>query len=225
MSTPPPVPRLPSGLYALCDDTVAPAMPLLEKAAALLDGGPALLQLRLKRTPAREAVAAARAVVALCRARGVPCLVNDRVDWALLSGADGAHVGEEDLPVAEARALLGPGRLLGATVRSLEDLLRAHAAGADHVGLGPVFSTRTKSVDAPPLGLERLAQVCAASPLPVVAIAGITAQNIRAVGRAGARCAAVVSAPFAGGEVPARVAAAVRALGADFDKGRALRSL
>jgi thiamine-phosphate pyrophosphorylase len=225
MSTPPALPRLPHGLYVLCDDTVAPSLPLLEKAAALLDGGPALLQLRLKGTPAREAVAAARAVTALCRARGVPCLINDRVDWALLAGADGAHVGEEDLPVADARALLGPGRLLGATVRSLEDILRAQAAGADHVGLGPVFATRTKAVDAPPLGLEGLARICAASPLPVVAIAGITAENIRAVARAGATCAAVASAPFADGEAPARVAAAVRGLAADVDNGRALRSL
>ncbi|MBM4381276.1 MAG: thiamine phosphate synthase, partial [Deltaproteobacteria bacterium] len=131
----------------------------------------------------------------------------------------------EDLPVAEARALLGPGRLLGATVRSLEDIHRVQAAGADHVGLGPLFATRTKAVDAPPLGLAGLARVCAASPLPVVAIGGISADNIREVARAGATCAAVASAPFAHGETPARVAAAVRALAADVDNGRALRSL
>ena len=98
-------------------------------------------------------------------------------------------------------------------------------AGADHVGLGPVFATRTKSLDAPPLGLSELARVCASSPLPVVAIAGITAENVLEVARAGATCAAVVSAPFARGSSPAGVAAAVRALGEDFDKGRALRSL
>jgi len=225
MSTPPAPPRLPGGLYVLCDDTVAPTLPLLDKAAALLDGGPAVLQLRLKRTPAREAVWVARQVVALCRARHVPCLVNDRVDWALLAGADGAHVGDEDLPVADARQLLGPGRLLGATVRTVEDIRRAQAAGADHVGLGPVFATQTKSLDVPTLGLDGLARACAESPLPVVAIAGITADTLLEVGRAGATCAAVVSAPFAQGVSPAEVAAACRALAADFDKGRALRSL
>jgi thiamine-phosphate pyrophosphorylase len=222
MSTPP---LLPSGLYVLCDDTLLPSVPLAQAARWLLAGRPAVLQLRLKRTPAREAVGVAREVVALCRAAAVPCIINDRVDWALLAGADGAHVGEEDLPVAEARSLLGPDRLLGATVRSLEELLRAREAGADHVGFGPVFPTSTKQVPATPLGLEGLAAVCAQTPLPVVAIAGIHGGNIAGVAAAGAHCAAVVSAPFAGGCDAPSVEAAVRALCAGFDKGRALRSV
>jgi thiamine-phosphate pyrophosphorylase len=209
----------------LCDDTVLPSVPPVQAARLLLAGRPAVLQLRLKRTGAREAVGVAREVVALCRAEGVPCIINDRVDWALLSGADGAHVGQEDLPVEEARRLLGPGRLLGATVRNLEELLRARQAGADHVGLGPVFPTSTKQVPAAPLGLEGLAAVCAQAPLPVVAIAGIHGGNIADVAAAGAHCAAVVSAPFAGGTDAPAVEAAVRALCTGFDKGRALRSL
>lgn len=222
MSTPP---LLPSGLYVVCDDTLLPSVPVTQAARWLLAGRPAVLQLRLKRTPSREAVGVAREVVALCRAAGVPSIVNDRVDWALMAGADGAHVGEEDLPVEEARRLLGPARLLGATVRNLEGLLRAQQAGADHVGLGPVFPTSTKQLAATPLGLEGLAGVCARAPLPVVAIAGIHGGNITEVAAAGAHGAAVVSAPFSGGTDAASVEAAVRALCAGFDKGRALRSL
>ncbi len=106
-------PTLPRGVYALCDDTVRPDLPLLEKARLLLEGGVGVIQLRMKRTPVREALDAATAIAALCRARGALCVVNDRVDLAWLSGAHGVHLGDEDLPVAEARRLLGPGALVG----------------------------------------------------------------------------------------------------------------
>lgn len=184
---------LPAGLYALIDDGICPERPLIEKAQRAVEGGARALQLRMKNTPAREALRAAREVVALCRAAGAVCLVNDRVDWALLSNADGVHLGDEDIPVEDARAVLGPRKLIGATVRSLDGVQAAQRAGASYVGLGPIFHTRTKVVAHALLGLAGLEQIAARSPLPVVAIAGITLENIALVARAGAHGAAVAS--------------------------------
>ncbi|XXF80305.1 thiamine phosphate synthase [Myxococcaceae bacterium GXIMD 01537] len=211
-----PVPsRLPRGPYLLCDDTVRPELPLEEKAARLLAGGGRVLQLRMKRTPMRQALAAARAVVAACRESGALCLVNDRVDLALLAGADGVHVGDEDLPPEAARELLGPHRVLGVTVRDAAMARAAQEAGADYVGLGPLFGTTTKQVAAPVLGLARFAEVVAACPLPVVGIGGVGLANIAQVAAAGAHCAAVVSDALLAEDVAGRV----RQLTAAFESG------
>ncbi len=183
----------PPGLYALADDTARPEMPVLAQIQALLSGGVRVLQLRLKRTQGAAAVALARQAVAQARAARALLLINDRVDWALLSHADGVHVGEEDLRPEEARQLLGPQALVGVTVRSAEEAQAARAAGADYVGLGPIFPPRSKQVEAPLLGLAGLARVVVASPLPVVAIGGIGLASMRGVARAGAHGAAVVS--------------------------------
>jgi thiamine-phosphate pyrophosphorylase len=208
-------PRLPRGPYLLCDDTVRPEWPLEEKAARLLAGGARVLQLRMKRTPMRQALIAARAVVAACREAGALCLVNDRVDLALLAGADGVHVGDEDLPPEAARELLGPGRVLGVTVRNADMARAARAAGADYVGLGPIFGTVTKQVPAPVLGVERFAEVVRDCPLPVVGIGGVGLGNIAEVAAAGAYCAAVVSDALLAEDVAERV----RQLSAAFDRG------
>ncbi|RKG91721.1 thiamine phosphate synthase, partial [Corallococcus carmarthensis] len=128
-----PRPPLPQGPYLLCDDSVRPELSLVDKAGRLLAGGARVLQLRMKHTPLREALAAARAVVALCRQAGAVCLINDRVDLALLSDAHGVHVGDEDLPPDAARELLGPGRYVGVTARGTQGAKAALAAGADYV--------------------------------------------------------------------------------------------
>lgn len=208
-------PPLPRGPYLLCDDTVRPDLPLPEKAARLLEGGARILQLRMKRTPPRDALVAAREVVARCRRAGALCLVNDRVDLALLAGADGVHVGDEDLPPEGARELLGPGRLVGVTVRGVAGARAAKAAGADYVGLGPLFGTVTKQVPAPVLGLEAFAAVVRESPLPVVGIGGVGLANIAAVAEAGAHAAAVVSDALLAGDIAERV----RLLAEAFDRG------
>lgn len=182
---------LPFGLYALVDDSVRPDLPIKGKVRAVIDGGAPVLQLRLEQTADRAALEAIRAAVSLARPRGVLVIVNDRVDLALVGDADGVHLGADDLPIDVARRLLGPDRLIGATTRSLDDIARARALGADHVGLGPIFTTTTKDVAHAPLGLERFAELARASPLPVVGIAGVTLATIGEVARAGARCAAV----------------------------------
>ncbi|MDQ3265377.1 MAG: thiamine phosphate synthase [Myxococcota bacterium] len=194
----------PPGLYAVVDDTVRVDLSLQEKGARLLEGRVPVIQLRLKRTPMREALEIARELALRCRAAGTVLVINDRVDLAQLSGAHGVHLGDEDLPPEEARRVLGPEAIIGVTVRSLQEARAAHAQGAAYAGIGPVFSTQTKVVNAPQLGLEGLAEIAAHSPLPLVAIAGITGDNIGDVARTGVHSAAVVSDLLLAEDIPAR---------------------
>jgi thiamine-phosphate pyrophosphorylase len=195
----------PPGLYALADDGAGPECSVEAQVEALLSGGARVLQLRLKRTRGAAAVEIVCRLAARAHAQGAVFLVNDRVDWALLSGADGVHLGDEDVEVKEARRLLGAAALLGRTVRDAAGAQAARAAGADYVGVGPVFLPRSKTVAAPLLGLEGLRRCVADSPLPVVAIGGIGLDTIRAVARTGAYSAAVVSDLLFAEDIPARV--------------------
>ncbi len=201
--------KLPRGLYALLDDSVRPGLDLVDAARAVVAGGAGVIQLRLKRHGDRAALALCRAVV---QASTAVVIINDRVDLAMLSGAGGVHLGDDDLPVAEARRLLGPDALIGMTTRSLSMIRTAAAQGADHVGLGPIFSTSTKSVPHARVGLDGLRAIAADSPLPIVAIAGIGLENIGSVARAGAHCAAVASGLLAADDLTERA----RALQAAF---------
>ncbi|HYG69727.1 MAG TPA: thiamine phosphate synthase, partial [Anaeromyxobacteraceae bacterium] len=171
-----------AGLYAIVGGPDAVA-----RAGAALAGGARVVQVRVKDAPAGEILDVARRIVALARPAGALVLVNDRPDLALLSGADGVHVGDDDLPPAEARRLLGPDLLVGRTSRTLEEAEAALAAGADHVGFGPIFGTRSKALDVAPRGVEALRAACARLPAPVVAIGGITEANVAEVAAAGAR--------------------------------------
>ena len=205
----------PPGLYALADDGARPGLCIRAQVEALLRGGARVIQLRLKRTAGAAAVALTVWTAERTRAAGAVLLVNDRVDWAMLSGADGVHLGAEDLSVAEARQLLGPAALVGVTVRTAEEVVVARAAGADYVGLGPVFPPRSKAVAAPLLGLSGLERVVASSPLPVVAIGGVGLDTIRAVARTGAYGAEVVSDLLAAEDISSRV----RRLEGEFLRG------
>lgn len=181
--------KLPRGLYGLVDDGIRPEVPIPEKARWALEGGAAVLQLRLEQTADRQALVWIREVVAM--AKTTPVIVNDRVDLCLAGGAAGVHLGDDDLPVPVARRLLGESALIGRTVRTLEAIVVAKEEGADHVGLGPIFQTSTKVVSAAALGLERFGGIARASPLPVVGIAGITLETIAQVMSVGAHAAAV----------------------------------
>jgi thiamine-phosphate pyrophosphorylase len=204
-----------AGLYVIVGgpDPVA-------QARVALEGGAAVVQVRMKDAPVGAVLEAARRVVGLAAGRAL-VIVNDRADLALLSGADGVHLGDEDLPPAEARRLVGPDLLVGRTCRTLEDARRAIAEGADHVGYGPVFPSRTKPLAVAPRGLDALRATCAALPAPVVAISGIGPDNVADVARAGAACAAVIEAVFACGD--ARESAA--RLASAFAAGRAAREV
>lgn len=221
MSTLPPPVGFPGGLYALCDDSVRPEIPLTEKARQLVAGGARVLQLRAKRTPPRETLAALRAILELTRPARAVCLINDRVDLALIAGADGVHLGDTDLPVEEARRILGPKAIIGRTARDLAGATAAERAGADYVGLGPIFPTATKAVDHPPLGVSGVRAVAAASRLAIVAISGITAQNIADVAAAGAHAAAVASDLLTAPDIAERA----RTLIAAFERGLARRRI
>ena len=143
----------------------------------------------------RHAYELTRAVLGACRPSGVLCLVNDRLHVGLAAGADGGHVGAEDLPVAAARRVLGPAAVLGATCRNPAEAVAAAAAGATYLGVGPCYSTTTKDGLPEPIGLAGIARVAAAVPgTPVVAIGGITAARLPDVIQAGAYGVAVVGA-------------------------------
>jgi thiamine-phosphate pyrophosphorylase len=199
------------GLYALVRSA--------DEAAAAIAGGARAVQVRMKEAPAGEVLEVARRAVALARERAL-VLLNDRADLALLSGADGVHVGEDDLPVAEARRLVGPDLLVGRTCRTLEEARAALASGADHVGYGPIFASRTKPLAVPPRGTDALREVAGALGAPVVAISGIDLGNVGEVARAGAACAAVAEAIFGAGDARENAAR----LAVAFEAGRRARS-
>jgi thiamine-phosphate pyrophosphorylase len=142
----------------------------------------------------RQAYELTVAILRVCRPASVLCLVNDRLDVALAAGADGAHVGADDLPVAAARSVLGPAAVLGATCRTPRDGLEAMAAGASYAGVGPAYPTSTKDGLPDPIGVAGVGAVAAAIDKPVIAIAGVTAERVPELLRAGAYGVAVVGA-------------------------------
>ncbi|RAZ86473.1 thiamine phosphate synthase [Cereibacter johrii] len=162
--------------------------------AAAVRGGATLVQLRDKHRSDAELIPLARRLVAALEARGVPLIVNDRIEVVLASGAAGLHVGQGDLGVAEARRRIGPDRLLGLSVEAPEHLEALPLEVVDYVGAGPVRATASKPDHAPPIGFEGLARLVAAAPVPAVAIGGLGAGDARAVKAAGAAGMAIVSA-------------------------------
>lgn len=165
-------------------------------ARVLCAAGAATIQLRLKDWPDAELVRCAQQVAAICRGAKVPLIINDRADLAVLVDAAGVHVGAGDLPIGEARAIVGSERWVGFSTHSVEEVIAARAAGADYVGFGPVYKSVTKAGVHAPRGLTGLSEaVAAAGSVPVVAIGGLVdRQRVRAVRREGAHGAAVLSA-------------------------------
>ncbi len=178
--------------------------------ARALDGGATFLQLREKDLAPGRIEAEARELQALCAARGVPFVVNDSVEIALASGADGVHVGQSDIHGRDIRAIIGPDRILGISAGTVEQAIAAEKAGADYIGVGAVFPTGTKK-DAKPMPMDLLRAICAAVTIPVVAIGGINKGNILTLAGSGVDGAAVVSAIFAA-EDPGAAAAELAAL-------------
>ena len=172
-----------------------------EVAEAAILGGATAIQFREKDAPTREMVEIATRLRAITRRYGVPLIVNDRVDVALAVDADGVHVGTDDMPVAVAKRLVGPGRIVGASASTVEEALAAVEQGADYLGVGSIFATGTKVDAGPPVGIERIAEVKARVPVPVVAIGGIHHGNVAEVIRAGADGVAVISAVVAAEDV------------------------
>jgi thiamine-phosphate pyrophosphorylase len=207
-------------LYVVTDDELSKGLGHLETARRALAGGADVIQLRDKRLPARELYEMAVNLAAIAHQRGALLVINDRLDIALASGADGVHLGQDDLPVREARRLAPPGFIIGASVGSVEEALRAESEGADYLALSPVFSTRSKDDAGPGHGLQMLARIQEAATVPVIAIGGIDRDNAARVIEAGADGVAVISAVVgqpdveaATRELKARVLEALRLAG------------
>ena len=179
-------------LYAIIDPAQAGGRSSVEVAAALLAAGVRLIQYRDKQASSRELYASAQQVAECVRQAGGIFIVNDRADVARAVDADGVHVGQEDLPVESARALLGPGKMIGSSTHVLEQVREADRSTADYVAFGPIFPTASKENPEAVVGLGGLGEARKATRKPLVAIGGITLENARAVIEAGADSVAVI---------------------------------
>ena len=179
-------------LYGILDAgyCAAELMPALLE--SMLAGGVDIVQLRAKGWTPEEVAAAARVLVPIARAAGTPFVINDHPEVAAAAGADAVHIGQDDGPVAAARALAGPGVLVGKSTHSLEQARAAWAEGADYIGFGPLFATPTKP-DYFPIGTDDIRAVHAEAPVPVFCIGGIKRENLDRVLAAGARRVVIVS--------------------------------
>ncbi|HYI14958.1 MAG TPA: thiamine phosphate synthase [Thermomicrobiales bacterium] len=182
--------------YLVTDARAGSVERLVEICRAALDGGVTAIQLRAKGWTDQQLLDAALALAPLCRDAGALFLVNDRLDIALASGADGIHLGVDDLPVAAARRLLGPVAIIGYSPEGDDDRLGAEAAGADYLGVGPVYGTGTKLDAGDAIGLDGLRSVVDQTQLPVIGIGGITIERAAEVVATGAVGVAIVGAVF-----------------------------
>jgi thiamine-phosphate pyrophosphorylase len=197
------------GLYGMVD-LPGRGWPAGRLANALLDGGARVLQVRMKTATPAAMIAVIDELRPLCKRREARLIVNDRLDVALAGGADGVHLGQDDLPLHAARKVAPKGFIIGVSTHNIAQA--REAAGADYIGFGPCFATATKANPDPVVGLEQLALVCKLG-VPVVAIGGITLDQVRAVARAGAAAAAVIAAVNRADDVVAAARAVCDAFG------------
>lgn len=194
-------------VYAVTDRAWIGKMSLCEQVEAALKGGATMVQMREKSLTddtVQDYLEEARSLRALTERYSVPLIIDDNIKLALLCGADGVHVGQNDMDAAQARALLGPDKILGVTAKTVEQALKAQEQGADYLGSGAVFGTSTKA-DALPMTMERLGEICRSVSIPVVAIGGICLENIGKLKGSGAAGAAVVSGIFGAEDIEGTV--------------------
>ena len=193
-------------IYLVTDDGCLQGRALLDCVREALEGGVTLVQYRAKTASSAEMYNEALQLKALCDSFNVPLIINDRLDIAMAVGAAGVHLGQDDLPCAAARRILGEDYLIGVSAHNPAEAKAALQSGADYLGCGAVFGTATKA-DVKKLGTEGLAAICKAKGLPVVGIGGVTADNYREVRAAGADGAAIVSGILAQPDIRATVRA------------------
>lgn len=196
-----------SGIYAITDDGLSLGRSVREVVEQLLRGGIRTIQYREKDKKAGEMLDDCRAIRAMTREAGCTFIVNDHVDIAILCEADGVHVGQDDLPVTAVRSLVGPDMIIGLSTHSPAQAAAAIAVGADYIGVGPIYATRTKKDVCAPVGLEYLEHVVTTYPdFPYTAIGGIKRHNLPDVLARGARCVCLVSEILSAPDIPARIA-------------------
>jgi len=190
-------------LYVITDAKLSRGRSHLEVAREAIKGGASLIQLRDKEMSTRQLVETARKIKELTDEASIPLIINDRLDVALAVDADGVHVGQDDMPAALARQLIGPHKILGVSASTLEEALQAEREEANYVSASPVFTTPTKPDAPPPTGLEGLRAIVEAVNLPVIAIGGIDEKNATEVMEAGAQGVAVISAVVSAPDIAA----------------------
>lgn len=183
-----------SGVYLITDTHIQQRFSHIALAEQAQKAGVQMIQYRDKQATGRAALADIGAMASKLRDSRTSFIVNDRADYALAGAADGVHLGQDDLPIAAARSLLGREKIIGGTSSTVEEARLVERQGADYVAVGHIFETETKQKEYPPRGLETLRKVCEAVAVPVVAIGGITLENAPDVIRAGADMIAVSSA-------------------------------
>jgi thiamine-phosphate pyrophosphorylase len=186
--------RLDLSVYMITDRTLCGARGVLDTVGEAIAGGVTIVQLRDPEAKTRTLIEEARAILGLLRPAKIPFIVNDRVDVALAVDADGVHVGQNDMPVADARRLIGRSRILGLSITSEADLDKADLAAVDYLGVGPIYASPTKPDAAPPMAMGGLRAIARRTKLPIVAIGGLHAGNAEEAIAAGADGIAVVSA-------------------------------
>lgn len=196
-------------IYLVTDDGCLQGRALIDCVREALKGGVTLVQYRAKTASSAEMYAEALQLKALCDSFNVPLIINDRLDIAMAVGAAGVHLGQDDLPCAAARKILGEDYIIGVSAHNPAEAKAALQSGADYLGCGAVFGTATKA-DVQKLGTDGLAAICKAKGLPVVGIGGVTADNYREVRAAGADGAAIVSGILAQPDIRATVEAIAR---------------
>ena len=182
------------GLYIITDEMLAPGSTHVRIAGDSLAGGARVIQLRDKNRSGASLFTIAKEIRSLCSEYDATFIVNDRLDIALASGADGVHLGQDDIPLTAARALAPRPFIIGISVGTVEEAVRAEEGGADYLGVGPVFPTGTKSDAGPALGADLVRQIREKTTIPIIAIGGITFSNAGDVIAAGADGIAVISA-------------------------------
>ena len=187
-------------LYAVTDQTWTGKLSLYEQVQQAIEGGITCLQLREKNMSEDKFLQEAKEIGALCKEKQIPFIVNDDVEVAVKTGADGVHIGQSDMDGAKARALLGPDKILGISARTVEQAQKAQADGADYLGVGAVFHTSTKK-DALAVDFQTLKQICQSVSIPVVAIGGISKENLLQLKGSGVCGVALVSAVFAAEDI------------------------
>lgn len=196
-------------IYLVTDDGCLQGRALIDCVREALEGGVTLVQYRAKTASSAEMYNEALQLKALCDSFKVPLIINDRLDIAMAVGAAGVHLGQDDLPCAAARRILGEEYLIGVSAHNPAEAAEALQSGADYLGCGAVFGTATKA-DVKKLGTDGLAAICKAKGLPVVGIGGVTADNYREVRAAGADGAAIVSGILAQPDIRTTVRAIAR---------------
>lgn len=189
-------------LYAVTDRAWTGRQTLYEQVESALRGGATCVQLREKHLSEEEFLAEAIEMHTLCARYGVPLIINDRADIAVQSGAEGVHVGQKDRPARDVRRLIGEDRILGVSARTVEQALAAQEAGADYLGVGAVYGTSTKE-DAVAVSHETVRRIREAVSIPIVAIGGITRDNLPGLSGCGVDGVALVSAIFGAGDIEA----------------------